>query len=199
MTWSRVERNGGGGSGSSGVLERTRHSAGGEAWQMARDEKACVTGDDLVERGCFVEGGDGADGGRVSRVEGDGVGEMDFGNTDAGGFEGGEGCLALVVFDGEVAGVVIQSDAAAEGFRVWGGGGEFGEKGDGFVGVFEVAERFGFQAEVEVVAGLVRENFDFAGQGDEVADDGGFVGVEGFERAGQGGDGALGTGWQQGG
>ncbi len=110
--------------------------------------------EDLVEVGWFVEGADGGEGFGVCGVEGECAGEVDFGEAEAGVGEGVEGGVGGVVFEGEVAGVVVDADAVEEGGGVWGFVGEAVEEGEGFGGVFEVAEGFGFEAEVEVVAGL---------------------------------------------
>jgi len=155
--------------------------------------------DDLVEVGGFVEGFDGLEGGGVGGGEFEGAGEVDFANAESGGAEGVEGGAAVVEFEGEVTGIVVDADAAFDEVGVGGDGEEALEKGEGLGGVFEVAEGFGFEAEVEVLAGLLREGFDVVGAGFEVAEEGGFVGLEFLEGAGEGGDGAAGVGRAEGG
>ena len=72
--------------------------------------------------------------------------------------------VAVVELESEVAGVVVDADVLFDRVRI-----EFLDitpskkalkKGDGFLSVFEVAEWFGFKAEVEVFACFFCKGFD---------------------------------------
>ena len=77
-------------------------------------EVAGLIDDDLMEVGGFVEGFDGFEGVGVGWVEGEGGGEVDLGDAEAGVAEGIEGGGAVVEFEGEVAGVVVDADALVD-------------------------------------------------------------------------------------
>ena len=88
-----------------------------------------------------------------------------------------------------MAGIVVDAEAALDVFAV----AEGVEEGDGFGGVFDPAEGFGFEAEVEVFTGAVGEACEPRGVGGEVfADEVGVVVVrdEFFVAAWDGGDAA---------
>ncbi|MFT6242476.1 MAG: hypothetical protein ACJAQT_004581 [Akkermansiaceae bacterium] len=109
--------------------------------------------------------------------------------------------MAVFEFESKVAGVVVDTEVSFDGGVIevlLGAPGEeaFKER-EGFLGVFEVAEGFGFETEVEVFAGFFGESFDGEGAGVEVGEDEFFVGLEFFERTGKGGDGATGFLWAE--
>ena len=87
-----------------------------------------------------------------------------------------------------MAGVVVEADAAFDEGGVAGKIAEALEEGEGFRGVFKMAERFGFESEVEVFAGLLGQIFDEMGAFFEVSKDFLLVAVEGFVGAGEGRD-----------
>lgn len=66
----------------------------------------------------LFEGADRFDRLGVLRVEGEGVGEVDFGDADAGFLKGEEGFGAVLELEGEVAGVVVQADVFFKGLEV---------------------------------------------------------------------------------
>ena len=78
-----------------------------------------AVGDELVQVGGFVELFDGFDGGLIVEVECEGVGEVDFGDAQAGVAEGIERLAAVVEFDGEVTGVVVDAKAALDEILVF--------------------------------------------------------------------------------
>ncbi len=104
--------------------------------------------------------------------------------------------MAIFEFEGEVAGVVVDAEVFFEGLVIQvaflAPGEEALEKGEGFFGVFEVAEGFGLEAEVEVLAGFFGEGRDGEGAGVEVGENEVFVRFEFLEGAGESGDGATG-------
>ena len=69
--------------------------------------------DNLMKVGWFVELLDRRECLIVLRVEREGVGEMDFGNTNPGVSEGFEGMIAVIKFEGEVTSVVVDTDVFA--------------------------------------------------------------------------------------
>ena len=77
--------------------------------------------------------------------------------------------MAVVELECEVAGVVVDADMVFNriGIEVLLGtpGKKAFEKSEGFFGVFEVAQRFGFEAEVKVLAGSFSEGCDGEGAG----------------------------------
>ena len=92
-----------------------------------------------------------------------------------------------------MAGIVVDAEAALDVFAV----AEVVEEGDGFGGIFDPAEGFGFEPEVEVFTGTVGEAGEPRGVGGEVfADEVGVLGVgdEFFVTARDGGD-AAGEAW----
>ena len=109
---------------------------------------------------------------------------MDFRKPDPGSGEGVQRGRGVVELNREVAGIEVQPDPVGEDH-----GGlclkmESLEKGQRFRCVLEVTERLGLQAEVEVDLMFLREVFDEMGDLDQVCADRGFIGVEGFVRAG---------------
>ncbi len=152
---------------------------------------AVLSEDQLVEVGGFVELPDGVEGAGGGGIEAEGGGKVNLGNPESGSTEGVEGFPAVVEFDREVAGVIVDTDTTAKEIGIHGLVEEALEEGQGLGGVFEVAQRFGFQAEVEVAAGLIGEILDVPGAGFEVRKDGGLVGLEVLEGAGKGGDRAF--------
>ncbi len=105
--------------------------------------------------------------------------------------------MAVVELKGEVAGVVVDADVLCEAISaevaVAAPSEEALEEGDGFFGVFEVAEGLWFEAEVEVFTGFEREGLDEARAGVEVGEDEVFISAEFLKGAGEGGDGAAGV------
>ena len=95
-----------------------------------------------MEVGGLVKLADGLKCGRVLRVKGEGIREVDFRDAETGCGEGLEGVVAVVELEGEVAGVVVNSDVLVEAVSAK----TFLltpcekalKKGDGFGGVFEV-------------------------------------------------------------
>jgi len=167
---------------------------GEEEWEIheAAEGAVEVFGDDLVEVGRFVEATYGIDGLWVARIERKGVGKVDFGEADVVFQEGIECEGGVVEFDGEVAAVEVQTDSLGEAgwcgfFRV-----QAMEERDGFRGVFEVAEGFGFEAQVEIDLVGLGQLIDVGGEFDQVFADEGFVGGKGFVGARECGDGATG-------
>lgn len=77
--------------------------------------------------------------------------------------------VAVVELEREVAGVVVDADMFFDriGIEVLSGtpGEKAFEKSEGFLGVFEVAQWFGFEAEVKVLAGSFSEGCDGEGAG----------------------------------
>jgi len=98
-------------------LEQVGGMGGDEVGEVGEAGEGSVfaAADDLVEIDWFVEGVQGGQGCRVAWVDGEGVGEVDFGEPDVGVVELGEGGTGVVEFDGEVAGVVVDADAAGGG------------------------------------------------------------------------------------
>ena len=72
--------------------------------------------------------------------------------------------MAVVEFEGEMAGVVVDADVFANrgGIDIFffGPGKKSFEKGEGFFGILKMSERFRFQPEMEILAGLHREVLD---------------------------------------
>lgn len=105
----------------------------------------------------------------------------------------------VLVLEGEVAGIVIHADAAADGVWVRGLVEEELEEFEGLGGVFEMAEGLRFEAEVEIDGGgggeFIDERRDFQQGWDGI--EGGCL--EGFEGGGEGGDGAAAGGRGEGG
>lgn len=156
MIQGRAE--GGEGFGVEGDVEVDAAFGGGgvaiEVREVSETGEGAGVEDDLMKIGGFVKLTDRLEGLGVLRIEGEGVGEVDFRDAQAGVAESFERGMAVVELEGEVAGVVVDADVLGEavGAEVALGapGEEAFEKGDGFFGVFEVAERFGFKSEVEV-------------------------------------------------
>lgn len=104
--------------------------------------------------------------------------------------------MAVFEFEGEVAGVVVDADVFFDGsvieILLGAPGEEAIEEGEGFCGVFEVAEGLGFESEMEIFASFLGETCDGESAGVEVGEDEFFIGFEFLEGAGEGGDGAAG-------
>ena len=96
------------------------------------------------------------DGCRILRVKSERAGEVNLRKADAGLVEGIERGPDLVEFDGEVAGVEIDADPAADDLRIGCIRQQALEKEQRLRRVFDMTERFGFQPEVEIVTGLRR-------------------------------------------
>ena len=79
---------------------------------------------------------------------------MNFGNAQSGVGEGLERGGAIVEFEREVAGVVVDANALLERFGIeillFTPLYETREEGEGFFGVFEMTERLRLQAQVEI-------------------------------------------------
>ncbi len=134
--------------------------------------------------------------GRGGRCEAERRAEMELADADSGVAESLEGARGVFVFDGKVAGIVIDSEAALNVLAA----AELLEEGDGFRRILDPAERFRFEAEVQVLAGAVREAGEPCGVAAEILPDEvgvRFVGDEGFVTARDGADAARQTMWKQ--
>ena len=168
----------------------------GELGKVFKPSERVRVEDHLVQVCRFVELLNGGEGLFVLRVEGEGVGEVDFGNTKPGLGEGVERLMAVVEFEGEMTGVVVDADVFANGggidiFFIGPSKKPF-EKGEGFFGVFKMSERFRFQSEMEILAGLHREVLDGESEGVEVFKNQFFVGFKFLEGTRKSGNGSAG-------
>ena len=104
--------------------------------------------------------------------------------------------MAVVELKSEVAGIVVDADAFFDRLVVeiliFTPGKEALEEGESFFGVFEMAERFGFESEVEIFAGFFGKALDGESTRVEVGKDEFFVGSEFLEGPGESGDRASG-------
>ena len=82
----------------------------GEFRKVLQAGEWCGVENDLVKVGRFVELLNRQECLIVLRVEREGVGEMDFGNTKTRVSEGFEGLMAVIKFEGEVTSVVVDAD-----------------------------------------------------------------------------------------
>ena len=139
----------------------------------------------------FVELRDGFHCGRVVEVEGEGVGEVNLGDAEPCSPEGIEGFAAIIELDCEVAGVVVDAEAAQEKVGIAGLVQQSIKEGESVAGVLKVAQGLGFQSEVEVAPALSLERLDVACAGLQVGEERGLIGLEGLEGAGQGGNGTF--------
>lgn len=134
--------------------------------------------------------------GRGGRCEAERGAEMELADADSGVAESLEGACGVLVFDGKVTGIVVDPEAALNVLAA----AELLEEGDGFRGILDPAERFRFEAEVQVLAGAVREAGEPCGVAAEILPDEvgiGFVGDEGFVTARDGADAARQSRWKQ--
>jgi len=127
--------------------------------------------------------------GRGGRCEAECRAEMELADADSGFAERLEGARGVFVFDCKMAGIVIDPEAALNILAA----AELVEEVDGFRGILDPAERFRFEAEVQVLAGAVREAGEPCGVAAEILPDEvgvRFVGDEGFVTARDGADAA---------
>ena len=132
----------------------------------ARDPAVRPPQQDLMEIDRLVERADRRERRRVARIECQRAGEVDLGNPDAGGGQRVERFAGGVVFQREVAGVVVHADPAADGFNVRCRRVQALEKRERFLRIFEMPERLRFQAEVEIVIRFRCQRFQPARQFD---------------------------------
>lgn len=139
------------------------------------------TRDDLMKIRRLVELTDRFERGGIGGVQAQGVGEMNFRQADVRVDRYGvERFFGIVELDGEMAAIVVQADALLDEVGVGGIAVESLIKCQGFRGVFKMAKRFGFKAEVEVDLVFLGEILDEIGHFDEVFADDGFIGMEGL-------------------
>ena len=103
---------------------------------------------------------------------------MNLGNADAGGGQSIERMRRFLVLKREVAGIVVHADAAADDSGVRGIRMKAFEKPEGFLRVLEMAERLGFQAEMEIMTCFRGKCFNPIRKFDQIAADDGFVRAE---------------------
>jgi hypothetical protein len=151
------------------------------------------------------EGVVGVGGGEVVEIDLQGAGDLDFAEADVGGVVLIEDGGLVFELDAAVADVVAEADVVLEALAL-GGGGVFpevgGEEMDDFVGMLEEAAGFGFEIDVDEVAGVVAELGECVGEFLELLDgeggvDGGVRRGGGAPAEGEGGDAAFGGGGQE--
>ena len=156
-------------------------------------ERGAGARDDLVEINVVGEGREGAaDFGRGADFERGA--EMEFADANAVALQAEDGFAGMLVFDGEMAGVVVHANVVQQALVAGALGGEAVEERDGFLGGLEEAERLGFKTEMQGATGAFGEARDVVEAMPEVAADFGvlFLAVDEFlERAGQRADAAL--------
>ena len=98
--------------------------------------------------------------------------QMDFADLDAVSDEAGQGVMWFLKFHGEMAGVVIDAKVRVEARVVRMLGAQAVKKMNRLGAAFEEAERFGFEAEVQIFAGLLADVRDVLDGAPEILADG---------------------------
>ena len=155
---------------------------------VTRQASVRVALDDLMQVGRFIEAAGRLDGAFPPRVESECCGKMDLGNPQTLAMQYCQRSIRVLVFEREVAAVVVDADASLDLLVVLGVLQQAVVETQGFLGVLEVPEWLGLEAEMQVALGHVRKSIEESGKLDQVSTNDLLVGVEGLEGAGQGGD-----------